>query len=82
MQNYPNPFNPETTIQFGVKQERRVILKVFNLLGHEVAQLADEFYQAGSHQIRFDARGLPSGVYFYRIQMGDFQASRKMVLLE
>lgn len=81
-QNYPNPFNPETTIQFGVMQPCRVVLKVFDVTGREVAQLANEIYQAGPHQVKFDAHGLASGIYFYQIQMANFQAVRKMILLE
>lgn len=82
LQNYPNPFNPETTIQFSVKKPSRVVLKVYDLLGREVAHVVDRQYQPGVYEVTFDAAGLSSGLYFYRIQMGDFQAVKKMVVLE
>ena len=82
LQNYPNPFNPETKITFHMKASSRIVLKVYNLLGYEVATVTDETYQAGSHEVMFDASQLPSGVYMYRIQMGDYKAVRKMMLLE
>ena len=66
-QNYPNPFNPSTTIQFTLARPARVSLRVFNLLGQEVATLVDEVRTAGSHQVTFDARNLASGAYFYRL---------------
>lgn len=81
-QNYPNPFNPETAIQFSVKKTCRVVLKVYDLLGREVAQVVDKQYQPGVYEVKFDATGLSSGLYFYRIQMGSFHAVRKMVVLE
>jgi hypothetical protein len=81
-QNYPNPFNPETTIQFSVKKSCRTVLKVYDLLGREVAQVVDKQHRPGVYEVRFDAAGLSSGLYFYRIQMGNFQAVRKMVVLE
>ena len=81
-QNYPNPFNSETIIQFNVKQYCHIGLKVYNILGREVAQIIDQKYQAGIYQIKFNASGLPSGIYFYKIQMMGFQEVKKMVLLE
>jgi hypothetical protein len=81
-QNHPNPFNPETTIRFDVKDPCRVVLKVYDIGGREVAVLTDGRYGAGRHAIRFDASCLPSGIYVYRIQMGKFAASRKMVKVE
>ena len=81
-QNYPNPFNPETSIQFAIEEKNQVLIKVFNLLGREVAVLMDEPFQPGHYQVTFDASQLPSGIYFYHIQMGDYHAVKKMVLLE
>ncbi|MBN2029558.1 T9SS type A sorting domain-containing protein, partial [bacterium] len=81
-QNYPNPFNPETTIRFDVKAPCRVVLKVYNLLGREMAKLVDEPYQPGRYQIQFDATGCASGIHFYRIEMGDFQSIKKMIILD
>ncbi len=81
-QNYPNPFNPETTIQFSVQAPCRVVLKVYNLLGREMAKLVDAHHQPGQYKIRFDATGLTSGIYFYQIEMGDFQSIKKMIILD
>lgn len=70
-QNYPNPFNPSTTIEFTLPQSAFVTLKVYNLLGEEVAALVSEQRMAGIHKINWDARGLASGVYLYRLEAGD-----------
>jgi hypothetical protein len=80
--NYPNPFNPSTMIRFNVTEPCRVVLKVFDVRGREIAMPADGRFEAGSHSIRFDASGLPSGIYVYRIQMGNFKATRKMVVVD
>ncbi|MBN1349708.1 T9SS type A sorting domain-containing protein [candidate division KSB1 bacterium] len=81
-QNFPNPFNPETTIRFDVKQHSPVVLKLYNVLGNELKTLVNRAYQPGSYQITFNAAGLPSGIYYYLIQMQGFRAVRKMVILE
>lgn len=81
-QNYPNPFNPETTIKFGVKEPCWVELGVYDLLGREVVKLVDEQYQPGQYEVTFDASELSSGLYFSQIQMGNFRAVRKMIVLE
>ena len=81
-QNYPNPFNPSTTVSFCVKESCGVTLKVYDALGKEVAVLADGRVAAGNHTVRFDAAGLPAGIYVYKIQMGDFTAVRKMALMK
>lgn len=81
-QNYPNPFNPETTIRFHVKESCRVMLRVYDLLGREVASLIDNHYPPGIYQLEFNSNGLASGIYIYKIRMGDFQAERRMVVLE
>jgi photosystem II stability/assembly factor-like uncharacterized protein len=81
-QNYPNPFNPAATIHFSVPNSMHVILKVYDLRGRETATLVDAELSAGEHVVRFDASGLPGGVYFYRIRMGEFQAVKKMVLMK
>jgi choice-of-anchor B domain-containing protein len=81
-QNYPNPFNPSTTISFTLPVSDRVVLNVFNMLGEEITTLVDDFRQAGIHDVRFDASGLASGMYIYRITTGSgFSSSRKMVLI-
>jgi uncharacterized lipoprotein YddW (UPF0748 family) len=79
-QNYPNPFNPETNIRFTLPVASKVTLTVYDLLGREVAVLLDERRYAGEHTVRFNAAGLPSGVYIYRIQAGDFVQSKRMIL--
>ena len=81
-QNYPNPFNPTTTIDFTVGATGPVQLKVYNVLGQEVATIVNESMTAGSHSVTFDASTLASGMYLYRITAGNFVSVRKMVLLK
>jgi hypothetical protein len=81
-QNYPNPFNSSTTIWFDIKESGQVSLKVFDLLGREVAILVNSNLSAGSHMISWDASGLASGIYLYKIEVGDFRAIRKLLLLK
>jgi hypothetical protein len=81
-QNYPNPFNPVTVISYELKVKSAVILKVFDMLGREVATLLNnESKEAGRHETTFDASKLPSGVYFYKLQTGEFSAVRKLLLM-
>jgi hypothetical protein len=79
-QNYPNPFNPSTTIEFSVAVATRVLLKVYNLLGEEVAVLVDKNHAPGRYQIRWNAGAVQSGVYFYRLQTETFTQTRKLIL--
>jgi hypothetical protein len=81
-QNYPNPFNPSTTIEFDVRKTGRVTLKIYNTLGQEVAILVDENLPAGRHAVAFDATGLPSGLYFYRLSVNSFSQVKKMELIK
>jgi hypothetical protein len=81
-QNYPNPFSHLTTIRYSVPQEGVVSLKVYNGQGKEVAILAGGEKQAGDHIMIFDATGLTSGIYYYRLQVNDFSQSRKMIILK
>lgn len=81
-QNYPNPFNPSTTINFSIPHSDFTTLKVFSLLGEEIATLISAHLQAGSHSIQFDASNLQSGVYFYTLQYGSSRISKKMLLLK
>ncbi|HSL87914.1 MAG TPA: T9SS type A sorting domain-containing protein [Ignavibacteriaceae bacterium] len=81
-QNYPNPFNPVTRISFGIPQKSNVMLRVFNLIGEEVAVLASGLYEAGTYNFDFDASGLPSGVYVYALQTENSIISKKMTLLK
>lgn len=81
-QNYPNPFNPATTIEYALPKAEKVHLTVFNMLGQEVATLVNgEAMQAGVHSATFNAENLPSGVYYYRINAGDFSETKKMLLV-
>jgi subtilisin family serine protease len=79
-QNYPNPFNPMTSFEFQVASFEFVSLKVHDVLGREVATLADEKRMPGIYRVQWDASGLPSGVYFYRLQAGNFTETKKMIL--
>ncbi|MBZ0204268.1 MAG: T9SS type A sorting domain-containing protein [Ignavibacteria bacterium] len=81
-QNYPNPFNPETYISFDLPKDVNMKLAVYDILGREVMVLIDEYKQAGQHKIRFDASGLASGTYFYRLDAKDFSDVKKMVILK
>jgi hypothetical protein len=80
-QNYPNPFNPSTTIKYELPTPSMVKLSVYDMLGREVSVLVNERKNAGSYEVKFDAAGLASGVYFCRLQAGDFVQSRKLLLL-
>jgi hypothetical protein len=80
-QNYPNPFNPSTIISWQSSVSSRQTLKVYDVLGNEVAVLLDEWKEAGSHSVSFDASGLPSGVYLYRLQSGNYIETKKMTFL-
>jgi hypothetical protein len=79
-QNYPNPFNPATTIKYSIPNAGLVTLKVFNVIGEEVATLVNEIKQAGNYDVRFIATNLSSGVYFYKLQSGNFSQVKKMII--
>lgn len=79
--NYPNPFNPVTQISYSLPQNHFVTLKVFDVLGREVATLLNEYKEAGTHSVEFNAIDLPSGVYFCRLNTGAFSQTKKMLLL-
>ncbi|PKL90417.1 MAG: hypothetical protein CVV23_00770 [Ignavibacteriae bacterium HGW-Ignavibacteriae-2] len=81
-QNYPNPFNPTTNIRFALQKANKVTLKVYNILGQEVATLLNEFKNAGVYEVNFDASKLSSGVYVYSITTGDFASFKKMMLIK
>jgi hypothetical protein len=81
MQNYPNPFNPITTIRYGLPVRAHVTLAVFNTLGQSVATLVNGEVDAGYHEVTFDAAGLASGVYFYRMQAGSFTDTKRLLLV-
>jgi len=82
LQNYPNPFNPSTQISYQVPNNSRVSLKVFDLLGREVAVLVNEVKPAGTYTATFNANDIPSGVYFYRLRSGSFTETKRLVLLK
>ena len=81
-QNYPNPFNPSTTIRYSLPHRSHVTLTVFNTLGQQITVLQNGEVEAGYHEVQFNAAGLASGVYFYRLQAGDFVQVNKLVLLK
>jgi predicted GH43/DUF377 family glycosyl hydrolase len=81
-QNYPNPFNPTTTINYQIPELSFVTLKVYGVLGNEIATLANEEKPIGSYEVEFNATALPSGIYFYRLQAGSFVETKKMVLIK
>ena len=81
-QNFPNPFNPNTKINFVLPKSSRVLLKVYNLLGQEKVTLINKELSAGNHEVNFDGLALASGIYFYRIQAGEFIQTKKMILLK
>jgi hypothetical protein len=81
-QNYPNPFNPSTTIKYAIPKQEHVILKVYDMLGKEVALLVNENKESGEYDINFNASKLASGIYFYRITAGEFTETKKLILLK
>ncbi len=81
-QNYPNPFNPVTTISYSLPVKSEVELVIYNALGEGVMELANEEKEAGRYSVEFNATSLPSGIYFYRLQAGEFVETKKMVLLK
>lgn len=80
--NYPNPFNPSTMISYSLRDEGMVSIKVYDILGSEVATLVNETKAAGTYEVEFNASQLPSGVYIYRMQAGSYMASKKMLLVK
>ncbi len=85
IQNYPNPFNPSTKIRYSIPNVRsglaQTVLKVYDVLGNEIATLVNEYKPAGSYEVTFDASSLSTGVYFYKLQSGSFVETKKMILL-
>ena len=93
-QNYPNPFNPNTTIKWEMPKAGSVTLKIYDVLGNEVATIINEEFSAGKHEVEFSShsgegrnlpagrQGLTSGVFFYQIRSGDFIQTKKMILIK
>ncbi|MFO7445150.1 MAG: T9SS type A sorting domain-containing protein, partial [Ignavibacteriaceae bacterium] len=80
--NYPNPFNPVTNIQFSIPAAQHVTLRIYNAIGQQVAMLVDEFKSAGIYRVQFDASGMSSGVYFYSINAGSFNQTKKLTVIK
>jgi hypothetical protein len=80
-QNYPNPWNPSTTIQYNLPKASFVMLTVYNGIGQLISRLVNEQQAAGYHDVMFHGDGLASGIYFYRLQAGDYIATKKLILL-
>ena len=81
-QNYPNPFNSETIISYRIPGEDRVTIKLYDVLGSEVAELTDDTKPAGLHQVRLNSKNLSSGVYFYQIVSGVYTNTKKLLILK
>ncbi|MGE5402119.1 MAG: M20/M25/M40 family metallo-hydrolase [Ignavibacteriales bacterium] len=81
-QNYPNPFNPATTISYSLPKETHIELRVFDMLGREITTLVNKDQKAGNYKVRFDASNLPTGIYVYTIQAGQFRDSKKLMLVK
>lgn len=81
-QNFPNPFNPSTTINFSIPVEGFVTLDIYNAIGQKVASLVNETKSAGTYRVDFDAATLTSGIYFYKISVGNFNETKKMILMK
>ena len=81
-QNYPNPFNPSTTIEYTIPENTAVELKVFDILGKEIWTLVNEVKAPGKYEVLFEANNLSTGIYYYRMQAGDFVDTRKLILLK
>lgn len=79
-QNYPNPFNPQTTIEFTLKRKSNTVMKIFDISGKEIQTLLNGIFDAGTHRIEWKPLGLPSGVYFCRLESGDYVQTRKLIL--
>jgi hypothetical protein len=81
-QNYPNPFNPNTTIEFAINTPQFVSLKIYDVLGNEITTLVNGYKLAGLHRVDFNAGEYSSGVYFYKLNLGNTSVSKKMMLLK
>ena len=81
-QNYPNPFNSKTNIKYQIPNTGIVKIIIYDLLGREVKTLVNEYKQAGIYQVSFNAEGLASGIYFYKMTAGDFSETKKLILIK
>ena len=80
-QNYPNPFNPSTKINYSLSQSEKVSIEIYNTIGQNIQTLVNKQMPAGHHEVEFNAKNLPSGIYLYSIRAGDFYDVKKMILL-
>ncbi len=80
--NYPNPFNPTTIIRYSLPRQSHVTLSIFNTLGQKVAELVNADIEAGYHEVEFDAKGLASGVYYCKMQAGDYVETKELMLMK
>ena len=78
--NYPNPFNPLTTIKFQLDESNKITLKIYNITGQEIETIVNRYQTAGEHEITWQPAGLPSGIYFYRLQAGEYSETKKLIL--
>jgi flagellar hook assembly protein FlgD len=81
-QNYPNPFNASTTIKYSLPEEAEVTIEIYDILGRRIETLIAGKQPAGSHSVVWEAKNVPSGVYFYRIEAGEYSQTQKCVLLK
>ncbi len=81
-QNYPNPFNPTTTISYSIAQPGFITIKVYDILGNEIATLVNEAKSTGSYHVTFNSAKIPSGVYFYKLQAGNYSVAKKLVIVK
>jgi len=81
-QNYPNPFNAQTTIQYSLPNQSVVSIDIFDILGRKITQLSEGVQESGTHEIIWDASDVTSGVYFYRLTAGEYQETRRMLMLK
>jgi len=82
MQNYPNPFNPSTKIQYAIGGRQLVTLKIYDMLGREVAAIVNEVQKAGNYEVNFNGANLSTGIYFYQLKAGNFEQTKKLILLK
>ena len=81
-QNYPNPFNPVTKIQYDIAKKSDVTLSIYDILGKHIETLVNETKDAGSYIVEYNASALPSGLYFYKLEAGNFSEVKKMILIK
>jgi hypothetical protein len=80
-QNYPNPFNPSTVINYSLPNSSKVLIKVYDILGSEIKTLVNKYQSSGIYEVEFEAKGLSSGIYFYRIMTDKYSETKKMILM-